>query len=211
MLFESFLTPRVPDAFRFELDDGTPVLVRKLRPEDAPRLQQGYARLSQLARRRRFFDQMTELSDEQARQLTQLDHIDQSAWGCANLDKPDEPGVGIARYSRVNGEPDGAEVAIVIVDDYQGRGAGMLLHACLHLTAWRAGIRRFHFDVLSDNERFIQQLKSLGAQFEGRAENIDRWVLPVYHRPRDVPRHTSNGRRFGRLLLRLAKAQPDAA
>lgn len=211
MFFESLITPRLPAAFHFKLDDGTPVLTRPICPEDINRVREGYKRLSQLARRRRFFDDPAELDEARLQALTQLDQHDHAAWGCANLEKPDEPGVGIARYNRLNGEARAADAAITIADAYHGRGAGLLLHACLHLTAHRAGIRRFYYDVLSDNERFIKQLKSLGAQFEGRAENIDRLSLPVYRRAWDVPTRERNGERFAELLVKLAKVEAVAA
>jgi RimJ/RimL family protein N-acetyltransferase len=211
MFLDAWRTPKLREAFHFRLDDGTPVLARPLRPEDGPRLREGFARLSQLARRRRGFHDVTQLSDEQLHQLTRLDQKQHAAWGCVNLEKPEEPGVGVARYSVLNGDARAAEVAITIADDYQGRGAGMLLHACLHLTAHAAGIRRFYYDVASDNERFIQQIRSLGGQFEGRAENIDRLSLPVYHRAADVPRHSRNGRRFAEILIKLGRAPAAAA
>ena len=53
-MFSSWLTPQLPPALKYTLDDGLPILVRPLRADDAPRIREGFARLSQLARRRRF-------------------------------------------------------------------------------------------------------------------------------------------------------------
>jgi len=204
--FETFRTPRLRPEFKFRLDDGTPVQVRPLQPEDAHRLRAGFQQMSQLARRRRFLADVNELTDNQVAEFTHLDQIDRAAWGCMNRERPKEPGVGVARYQRVNGDRKSADVAITVLEEYQGRGAGMLLHACLHLTAHRAGILRFYYDVLRDNQRFIAQIKALGGSFEGRAANIERWSLPVYHRARDVPAATSMGRRFSEILLKLGRA-----
>src|SRR3546814_18593859 len=82
--------------------------------------------------------------------LVHIDQINHAAWGAMNIEKPDEPGIGIARYVRLNGEPQAADVAITIADEYQGRGAGFVLQACLHLTAWKNGIRPFYYDIRSD-------------------------------------------------------------
>lgn len=206
-LFDRFRTPRLRPEFKFRLDDGTPVQVRPVRADDARRLKAGFEQMSQLARRRRFLSgEVTELSEEQLEDLNRLDQVDRAAWGCVNLERPQEPGVGLARYERVNGDRGAADVAITVMEDYQGRGAGMLLHACLHLTAHRAGIKRFYYDVLTENQRFISQLKALGATFEGRAENIDRLSLPIYHRAVDVPDHTSIGRRFAEIVIKLGRA-----
>ena len=206
-MFKSLITPRLPPAFKYQLDDGLPILVRPIRPEDASRLKQGFKKLSELARRRRFVDDLGELSDEQVQKLVTLDQVSHAAWGAANMEKPEEPGIGIARYIRLNGDPEAADVAITITDDYQGRGAGFVLQACLHLTAYQAGIRKFFYDVLSDNDRIIKHLKLMGAQHEGRADNIDRLSLPVYHRAWDVPGSNEISRRFADVFRRLQAVQ----
>lgn len=210
MLLRHFMTAQLPSAFEYRLDDGARALIRPLRPEDAPRLREGFKQLSMLARRRRFFDHINELTEAQLKQLTEMDHVNHAAWGAMNLDKPEEPGIGIARYIRLNGDAEAADVAMTIAENYQGRGAGMVLHACLHLTAWRHGIRTFYYDVLTDNERFIKQLKSLGALHAGRADNIDRLSLPVYRRAWDVPVRNAHGLRFAAVFRRLQQVAPYA-
>jgi RimJ/RimL family protein N-acetyltransferase len=214
MFLKSLTTPRLPSSFQYTLDDRTLILLRPLRPDDAPRLRQGFKSLSQLARRRRFMPEtQTEISDEQLKLLLSADQVDNVVWGAANVERPDEPGIGIARYSRVNGDREAADVAIVITDEYQGRGAGFVLQACLHLSAWNGGIRRFYYDVLSDNDRIIKHLKLLGAQHAGRADNIDRLMLPVYHRAWDVPGGNDIARRFAEVFKRLQDVEElrDAA
>ena len=178
----------------------------KLEP-DAPRLREGYKRLSGLARRRRFLDETGELTEERIADVLSSDPKNRSAWGAANLEKPDEPGIGIARFTRLNGEPQAADVAIVIADEYQGRGAGFVLQACLHLTAHARGIRTFYYDVHSENDRIIKHLKLLGAQHAGRADNIDRLMLPVYHRAWDVPAGNEIGKRFAEVFRRLQRVE----
>lgn len=205
-MFSWFFTPQLHPAFEYQLDDRTPILVRPVRPEDAPRLREGFRELSALARRRRMMD-MTELSDEQIRALTLLDQVNNVAFGAANLEKPDEAGIGIARYSRLNGDPEAADVQITIADAYQGRGAGFVLQACLHLTAHGHGIRKFYYDVLSDNDRIIKHLKLMGAAHTGRADNIDRLCMPVYCRAWDVPRGNDIGKRFAEVFRRLQRVR----
>lgn len=207
MFLQSLTTPHLPPIFSYPLDDGTPILVRPLQAQDAPRLREGFQRLSALARRRRFLDDMNELTDERIADVLARDPGNRSAWGAANLEKPAEPGIGIARYVRINGEPEAADVAIVIADEYQGRGAGFVLQACLHLTAHAHGIRTFYYDVHSENDRIIKHLKLLGAQHAGRADNIDRLSLPVYHRAWDVPSGNEIGQRFAEVFRRLQKVE----
>lgn len=209
-MLRALATPLLPEAFQYALDDGTPILVRPVGPEDAPRLQEGFRRLSALARRRRFLDSLSELSHEQALHLLKTDQVNHAAFGALNLEKPEEPGIGVARYLRLNGEPQAADVAITIADEYQGRGAGFVLQACLHLSAHRNGIRRLYYDVLSDNDRIIKHLKLMGAQHEGRADNIDRLSLPVYRRAWDVPGSNDIARRFAEVFKRLHRVSAVA-
>src|SRR3546814_16039504 len=91
------------------------------------------------------------------------------------------------------------------------RSAGFVLQACLHLTAWKNGIRTFYYDVASDNDRIIRHLKLLGATHAGRADNIDRLELPVYRRARDVPDGNDIGRRFADVFVRLQGSEAMAA
>lgn len=214
MFLKSLVTPALPSAFHYTLDDHTPILVRPVQPQDASRLREGFRSLSTLARRRRFMpEDQTELDEEQLRMLVSSDQINNAVWGAANLEKPDEPGIGIARYTRINGDPQAADVAIVIADDYQGRGAGFVLQACLHISAWNNGIHRFYYDVLSDNDRIIKHLKLMGGRHAGRADNIDRIELPVYRRAWDVPGGNDISRRFAEVFKRLqsVEALRDAA
>lgn len=206
-MFSSLLTPLLPAAFKYLLDDGTPILVRPVRAEDATRLKEGFRKLSALARRRRFVGDVAELTDAQTAELLKTDNVNHVAYGAANLEKPDEPGIGIARYIRLNGDPEAADVAITIADEYQGRGAGFVLQACLHISAHRNGIQRLFYDVLSDNDRIIKHLKLMGAQHEGRADNIDRLSLPVYKRAWDVPGGNEIAKRFAETFRKLTQAE----
>lgn len=211
MLLNALFVPRLPAAFHSTLDDGTPALFRPLRPGDAPRIAEGYRRLSQIGRRRRFQNPPEELSVERLQSLTRPDNRGFAAWGAANLDQPDEPGIGLARYLRLPEEEDAAEVAITIADGYQRKGAGMLLHACLHLAAHRHGYRHFYYDVVADNERFIHQLKDLGAEQIGRVVNVTRLRLPVYGRPGRIPHRTLSGQRLARAFRPIGAARTVSA
>lgn len=199
----------LPDAFEYRLDDGTRALLRHLKPEDAPRLRQGFEALSALARRRRFGLEMDSLPDKLVRQLTRADGTHIRAWGAANLKSPEEPGIGIARYERNEEEPDSADVAIVIIDEYMNKGAGVLLHACLHRDAAHNGIRHFYYDVVAENKRFIKHLRSIGAEYVGRSLGVTRLKCRVYDAAWRIPQVKPNARRFARTMRQLAGVRPS--
>lgn len=212
LLLDYLVSPDLPPSFRTTLPSGIPVLVRHVTREDAPRLKQGFKLISSLARRRHFpGDDVKELGPEQIKLLDEIDQKNYCMWGALNPAKPDEPGIGIARYRRIPSEPSAADVAITILDQYQGTGAGLLLHACLHATAADNGIRHFFYEVAGENERFIRHLKSLGAEHVGRVVGVTRLRMPVYRRAMKVPQWNPSGFKFSQAMRRLTTARPAAA
>jgi GNAT superfamily N-acetyltransferase len=125
---------------RVMLRDGSAVLIRQVQPSDAPLLADGFARLSAHSRQMRFLRRKDELSTAELRYFTDVDHRDHEALGALD---PSGRGVGIARYVRDAQDPHAAEIALTIVDDWQGRGLGTELLAQLTGRAYSAGIRRF--------------------------------------------------------------------
>lgn len=212
LLFDYILPPYLPPAFKTTLPSGIPVLVRHVGPADASRLKEGFRLISSLARRRHFpGDDIKELGEEQLKLLAQVDHKNYCIWGALNPAKPDEPGIGIARYRRLAEEPSAADVAITILDQYQGTGAGLLLHACLHATASRNKIRHFYYEVAGQNERFIRHLKSLGAEHVGRVVGVTRLRMPVYHRAFGIPHYNASGFKFSQAMRKLTSVRAVAA
>ena len=141
-LLDYLASPKLPAAFKTTLPSGIPVLVRHVGPADAPRLKDGFRLISSLARRRHFpGEDLKELGAEQLKALERVDQKNYCIWGAMNPARADEPGIGIARYRRLEEEPSAADVAITILDQYQGTGAGLLLHACLPYTAAHKRIR----------------------------------------------------------------------
>src|SRR5262249_4516593 len=82
----------------------------------------GFARLSPESRRLRFLRRKDALTPAELRYFTDVDHHDHEALGA--LDHTGGRGVGIARYVRDSGDPHSAEIAVTVVDDWQGRGLG---------------------------------------------------------------------------------------
>ncbi|HYB48304.1 MAG TPA: hypothetical protein VED20_13260, partial [Streptosporangiaceae bacterium] len=97
------------------LRDGSKVLIRQVHGADAPLLADGFARLSARSRQMRFLGRKDELSAAELRYFTDVDHHDHEAVGA--LDQ-DGRGVGIARYVRDADDPQAAEIAVTIVDDW---------------------------------------------------------------------------------------------
>ena len=123
--------------------DGTPLHVRPIRPDDAPRLAAMHARLSLETIYRRFFAGLRMLSERTLEHFTRLDYVDRLALVGILGDRL----IAVARYERLAGNRAEAEVAFVVDDEHQGRGIGTLLLEHLAAAARERGIERFVADI----------------------------------------------------------------
>ena len=144
------------------LRDGSQVLIRQVQPADAALLADGFARLSARSRWMRFLAPKRELSHAELRYLTQIDHHDHEAVGAVN--RADGRGVGVARYIRDAADPQAADVAVTVIDDWQGRGLATELLTQLAMRAREEGIRRFTALVVADNTAVARLLWRAGAR-----------------------------------------------
>jgi GNAT superfamily N-acetyltransferase len=159
----------VPISGILALRDGTCVLVREIRAEDAAALQRLVGRSSERSIELRFFGPMKELSDEKARRFAEVDGVDRFA--LVALDPEDENEiVAVVRYEREGGT-DGAEYAALVEDRFQGRGLGIGLTRRLIEAARERGIKRLHALVLRENRRMLGLLRSLEFPERKRWEN----------------------------------------
>lgn len=91
------------------------------------------------------------------RYLTEVDHRDHEAL----VALADDHGVGVARFVRTK-DPEVAEAAVTVVDDWQGKGLGTALLELLARRARQEGIHRFSAVVLAQNQDMLDVLRGLG-------------------------------------------------
>jgi GNAT superfamily N-acetyltransferase len=107
------------------LRDGSQVLIRQVQPADAALLAEGFARLSARSRWMRYLAPKRELSPTELHYLTQIDHHHHEAIGA--VDRADGRGVGVARFVKDATDPQTADLAVTVIDAWQGRGLGTKL------------------------------------------------------------------------------------
>jgi len=178
------------------LCDGSAVLIRPVQPADAPLVADGFARLSPRSRQLRFLTGKTHLSSAELRYFTDVDHHDHEA--LVALNPADGRGVGIARYIRHPGDPHAAEVAVTIVDDWQGRGLGTELVTRLSGRARCEGICRFTALVAEDNTVVARMLGNSSARLAGRGPGTVEYQIPLTS-PRKSTATPAAGRCRGRV------------
>jgi GNAT superfamily N-acetyltransferase len=132
------------------LPDGSPLIVRPIRPDDKPLLTGGLARLSLASRQQRFLGPKPRFTLNELRYLTEIDGIDHVAYVALRGDAPKEL-VAVARLVRLREDPETAEIAVVVGDCWQRRGVGTLLGDVLATAARDRGIRWLTATMASDN------------------------------------------------------------
>ena len=168
---------RAPEGTMAVLRDGSAVLIRQVHSTDAALLAGGFARLSAASRQMRFLGVKKDLSAAELRYFTDVDHHDHEALGA--LDRGSGHGVGIARYIRDADDPQAAEIAVTIVDDWQGRGLGTELLARLSDRARREGIRRFTALADAENVAVAALLRNAGARLVRRGRGTVEYEITL--------------------------------
>ena len=149
------------------LNDGTHIIIRPIRPDDAGDLQSAFMRLSTESIYLRFLSYKKELSNEEARQLANVDYINQMAFVATCQEDGQDIVVGVSRYAMLDtGHPEIAEAAVVVDDKFQGRGIGRLLLWRLVNYARARGICFLRGNLQIGNDRMLTLVKRSGLPHE---------------------------------------------
>lgn len=143
------------------LADGTCLIVRPIRPEDATLERDFVAGLSDASRRFRFRGTLRELTPAQLARFMHIDYDREMALVALDPAAGGEVEVAVARYIA---NPDGisCEFAIVVADAWQCRGLGRFLLARLGEVARQRGLATMVGQVMSENEPMLQLCRRLG-------------------------------------------------
>ena len=148
------------------LRDGTPILIRKIRPGDRHFLALGLRNLSALSVQRRFLGPKPKFSRSELRYLTEVDGHDHVALVAESPAQPVRQLIAVARFVRLPEDPEAAEAAILVIDSWQGRGLGSLLARELAARARGLGIKRFTASMASDNLPALRLMETLADHLE---------------------------------------------
>ncbi|HEY8458418.1 MAG TPA: GNAT family N-acetyltransferase [Actinopolymorphaceae bacterium] len=158
---------RYPAAWEADvvLRDGRTARLRPIRPDDADRLVAFYGRVSEESKYLRFFAPYPTLSPQDVARFTNVDHCDRVAL----ILTVGEDMIAVGRYERT--DPRTAEVAFLVQDADQGRGAGSVLLEHLAQAARENGIERFTAAVLPENRRMASVFREAGYQMTGELDD----------------------------------------
>ena len=143
--------------------DGTTLRLRRIAPSDFDASRVFLSSLSYGTRYFRFGRGRFEYSDEQLRALCEPDRArrDQVVAMREDGDGPARM-VGSARYVRDDADPGCGDFAIVVADDWMGRGLGRALMAALIDVAREAGLRELRGRILGTNSDMLGFVTRMG-------------------------------------------------
>jgi len=142
------------------LRNGRRTDIRAFQPIDKEALESAVGRTSALSLYRRFFTIKRDFSEREREFFLNVDFINHVALVALTEEAGRPAIVGGARYVVV--KPGRAEVAFVVIDEYQGRGIGGALLRHLAIVARAAGLHEFVADVLTENSAMLNVFKNSG-------------------------------------------------
>lgn len=163
------------------LKDGTQVIIRPIRQDDANDLQDAFQRLSMESIYLRFLSVKKELTDEEARTLSTVDYSARMAFVAVFKENEHEIVVGVSRYALQDAkDPEIAESAVVVADEYQGRGIGKLLLRRLVSYARAKGIHYLCGNMQIGNDRMLELVRRSGLPHQTRfVEGIWEVIIDI--------------------------------
>ncbi|MEO8287665.1 MAG: bifunctional acetate--CoA ligase family protein/GNAT family N-acetyltransferase [Chloroflexota bacterium] len=158
--------------------DGTPLMIRPIRPEDEPLIVKFHEKLSEQTVYRRYFEHL-HLSDRiKHERLTRIcfNDYDREIALVAEYEDPttgEREIVGVARLSRSR-TANNAEFAVLVADEYQRRGIGTEMLRRLVQIGRDEKLRSITGEILRDNYGMVHASRNVG--FEVRSTQGDGTV-----------------------------------
>ena len=149
----------------WQLADGTNIIIRPIRPEDAE-LEQAFVHgLSEESRYFRFMNSVQELTDNMLVRFTQIDYSREMALVAVTLDHDIETELGVTRFT-INPDGESCEFALVVADSMHGKGLGQKLLSALMDAARAKGLKVIEGVVLKNNIAMLHFMTRLGFTIE---------------------------------------------
>lgn len=154
----------------WQLSDGTDVVIRPIRPEDAVLTQEFVHNLSEESRYSRFMNSVQELSETMLVRFTQIDYSREMALLAVIEEQDKEIELGVARFA-INPDGESCEFALVVADCMRGKGLGNKLMIALMDAARSKGLKVMEGEVLKDNASMLKLMRRLGFSVETSADD----------------------------------------
>lgn len=156
---------------------GIEVFMRPIKQEDAALLVDLFNSLSPQTKYYRFFSNLKKMPDDMLSRFTQIDYNKDMALAALDMFNSRERFLAIARFMSKPNRTD-AEFAVVVRDEWQGKGIGRVLLENLIRYAIERKIKILSGYVLVENTHMISLGRQLGFSFT-RIRDEDQYFLKM--------------------------------
>ena len=153
-----------------QLNDGTDIVIRPIRPEDAEIEAEFIRGLSKESKYFRFMNSIQELSQEMLVRFTQIDYHNEMALIAVRPVGSGEEQIGVARYT-TNLDKKSCEFALVVSDQWRGRGIAHHLMTRLMQIARDRDLELIEGQVLGNNVKMLALMKTMNFQITNDEED----------------------------------------
>lgn len=160
------------------LRDGTPILLRPMKPEDEPLVFDFLNKCSDETIYFRYFRLIKHWTHEMLIRFTQNDY--DRELGLMAIAQPPSPEVmlGVSRLV-MDADRKKGEFAVIVGDPWQGKGLGPKLLEQLIAVARDQGLQLLYGDVLAQNKPMLEMAKKAGFHLKRMAEGVVRIELKL--------------------------------
>jgi RimJ/RimL family protein N-acetyltransferase len=160
------------DATKYEvieaLRDGRRIKIRALRPCDRAGLLAAVGQSSRQSLYRRFFSPKRDFTEGEIARFVNVDFVNHVALVAVLEEGGREVIIGGGRY--IVGDPGKAELAFVVVDQFQRQGVGAALMRHLAAIARDAGLKELTAEVLAENVAMLRVFEKSGLRLNAQRE-----------------------------------------
>ncbi len=144
---------------------GHHLFLRPVKISDEPLLKDFFYSLSDKSLYRRFISSRQDMPHERLQSFVVIDYTNEMIILATTGDENNEEVIGIGQYG-INKSTHTAEVAVVVRDDWHGRGVGTELLSYLTYLATRQGLLGFTAEVLVENKAMMGLFEKGGFDIE---------------------------------------------
>jgi GNAT superfamily N-acetyltransferase len=176
------------------LRDGRKVIVRAIRPDDKALLQEGMQHLSTQSQYFRFFTHKESLSEKELQYFTELDFVKHVALfagfdengqfspagtGRYIVSASETAGGGTVSVENVIAENVSAEIAVTVIEEFQGLGFATILLKHLIKIARSQSVQEFKGTVLPANQRMLNLVTRSGLPCKQILNDTGEWEITL--------------------------------
>lgn len=162
-----------------QLSDGRAICLRTIRPSDEAKIRDGISEMSDRSRYLRFFSAFRSPPDSIVKRLSAVDGHDHLGWGAILLDGQNYPPIAASHAIRSDDDATSGELAIAVLDEYQGLGVARSLIAALLIDCMTEDLLSLEMQILAENRAATNLVTMLGAERKAALDSVAHYTLDV--------------------------------